>query len=168
MNDSRKKQVVVAFEAEDERAIRRLGWYPVWEAVDWWWRPRFRCSMKQFAPLYAKLLGDEDPAKVLEAFRENCGEYRPTAAHIRGHLHRPKVAEPKHNAPCRSPFLNGPAVAAVADARKAGERECACGWHPSRFQHDQADVLRCRDCRGLEPGQVGAAEDAGLLDGEAA
>jgi hypothetical protein len=166
VNDARKKEVVVAFEAGDELAIRRLGWHDAWETANWW-APRFPISMKGFVR-YAKALGDEDPAEVAEGFRDLCGEYRPTPAHIRGHLHRPKVDEPKHNAPCRSPLLKAPAVAAVADARKAGERECECGWHPSRFQHDPADVLRCRDCRGLEPGQVGAAEDAGLLNEEAA
>jgi hypothetical protein len=161
VNDALRKEVVAAFEAGDELAVRRLGWQDVWEFADYAWRPRQSCSMKQFV-WYAKLLGAEDPANVLEAFTELCGEYRPTPAHVRGHLHRPKdAAEPKRNGPTQNPFLKAEAVAAVADALKAGEPECECqGFHPSRFQFDPAGVLRCRDCHGLEPGQVYAAEDA--------
>jgi hypothetical protein len=104
VNDARREEVVAAFEAGDELAVRRLGWQDVWEAADQWWRPRQACSMKQFV-WYAKLLGAEDPAKVLEAFTDLCGEYRPTPAHVRGHLHRPKdAAEPERNGPSRNPF----------------------------------------------------------------
>lgn len=157
-----REQVVKAFETGDELAIHRLGWPPVREALATWWALPREWTMIA----YAKLLGGEDPAKILEALEALAvDKWRPAPPVIRGHLHRPDDESTVHAGRGRDVYLNDEAVRAVAEALRAGEQGCTCGgWQPSRFPPDAAGVQRCRDCHGLEDGQVYAAEDAGLLD----
>jgi hypothetical protein len=155
-----RDQVVAAFETGDQGAVLRLGWWPVWEALATWWAPRQTCNAKETVP-YAKLLGDENPDKVLEALRDLTGEWRPSPAAIHGRLHRTDDESKVDVGRGRDVYLRDEAVQAVVEALQAGEQVCTCGtWHPSRFRPDASRVLRCRTCCGIEQGQVYAAEDA--------
>jgi hypothetical protein len=98
---SLREQVVAAFEADDQLAIRsprmvgRMG-SPCYVV----------CPRAREAVPYMKLLADEDPAAVLEALRELAGEWRPHPAAVRGHLHRahdnePRVSTGPLSRPCR-------------------------------------------------------------------
>jgi hypothetical protein len=161
--DSRAgREVVQAFEAGDELAIRRFGWYSVWEACATWWAPRQSCTAHEFVP-YAKLLGDEDPAAVLEAFRQLAGDWRPTPAQVRAYLYRSELASV--DAGRGRDLAHTPeALRAVAAAHAAGERGCSCGVRRPAWRVDHAHVLRCVACGGLEYGQLFTAEDAGLIE----
>jgi ribosomal protein L37AE/L43A len=151
-------QLVAAFENGDQLGVRRLGWWTIWEAAATWWAPRQTATAKDMVP-FAKLLGDEDPAKVLDALRDLAGDWRPTPAQVRGHLHRNDHAEHTVNAgratdPARDP-------AALTAALAAGEHVCECGDPAGRtWRRDQHGVWRCPDCGGIEQGQAWAAEDA--------
>lgn len=163
-----RDQIVAAFQDGHDDAIRRLGWWPVWEAVATWWAPRQTCTAREFVP-YAKLLGAEDPARVLQALGELAGEWRPHPAAICGHLHRHDTDANVNVGRGRDRFSNTDALAAVTAAIADGEPTCTCaGYHPSRYRHDTNSVLRCRTCAGIEQGQVWAAEDAAALPDHAA
>lgn len=66
---SKRDKVIAAFETGDQLAVKRLGWWDVWEASATWWAPRQVCTAKEMVP-YAKLLGSEEPAAVLAALRD--------------------------------------------------------------------------------------------------
>jgi hypothetical protein len=116
---------------------------------------------------------------ILEALEACAGEFRPTAGELRAYLnHKRGERERVDVGRCLNPFLSDRAIAAVADALKAGEKPCRCeDFGPSQFHHDgprkspdgrssgrpTLGVLRCRTCHGLEWGQVHEAQDAGLL-----
>jgi hypothetical protein len=160
MNPSRKEAVIAAFETGDQLAIRRLGWWPAWEACSTWWAPRQTCTAMEFVP-FAKLLGDEDPEKVLDALRDLCGDWRPTPAQVRGHLHRKTGDESRVDVGRgRDRAGSEEALRAVADAIRTGEQPCSCGRHSPQWRRDDAWVLRCPDCGGLEHGQVYSLEDS--------
>jgi hypothetical protein len=164
-NSRAGREVVAAFESGDELAVRRLGWYPAWEAAATWWAPRQGCTAREFVP-YAKLLGDQEPAAVLEALRQLAGDWRPTPAQVRAYLYRP---EPTNVDAGRGRTLaHAPeALRAVAAAHAAGECGCSCGMRRPTWRVDHAHVLRCVACGGLEYGQLFAAEDAGLIEAAA-
>lgn len=159
-----RDQLIVAFENGDRLTIQRLGWWPPYEAAHEWWAPKQRCTLQEFVP-YVKLLGDEDPAAVVDAFRDLAGEWRPHPAAIRGHVHRNDIDHARGGPGLsRDPASDPGALQATANARRDGERLCDCGCPTSRrWLLSTAGVLRCRDCDGLERGQVYAAEDAGLI-----
>ena len=138
-----------------------------WEAADTWWAPRQTCSFREFVP-YAKLLGDEDPDKVLEAFRDLAGDWRPHPAAVRGHIHRHDADESHVDVGrCVDPAATPEALAAFADAHRTGERLCTCGFHHPMWKIDRWGVLRCGKCGGLQQGQYYAAEEAELLSAPA-
>lgn len=159
-----RDQVLAAFEDGNVLAIRRLGWWPPYEAANEWWAPKQRCTLQEFVP-YVKLLGDEEPAAVVDAFRDLAGEWRPHPAAIRGHIHR-NDTDHALGGPglSRDPASDPEALQAVATAARNGARLCDCGCPTSRtWRINAAGLLRCRDCDGLERGQVYSAEDAGLI-----
>jgi len=160
----RRDQLVAACDAGDQLAIRRLGWYEVHEALATWNAPRQGCTLRQLTP-YAKLVGDQEPELVLDALRELAGDWRPTPGAVRGYLNA-KRGE-KHRVDvgrAADPAATEEALRAVAAALDAGEQPCACGFHSAQWRLDDACVLRCPSCGGLEQGQIYAVEDAGLLE----
>jgi hypothetical protein len=160
------KEIVVAFETGDELAIRRLGWWEAWQAAAEWWAPKQTCSATEFVS-YARLLADEDPIAVLEAFRSLAGEWRPHPAAVYAHLHR-SPDEQRNLGLARDRASTTEALAAAAAAHRTGEQPCSCAHHGPTWRVDMASVLRCPSCGGLEPGQLYQAEDAGLIEEEAA
>jgi hypothetical protein len=157
-----RDQVVAAFETDDDLTINQLGWWPVWEALATWWTLPQKCTRKNMVP-YAKLIGGEDPAKVIAALEALATDkFRPSPSQIRGQLHPTDGDESKVDVGRgRDVYLRDEPVQAVAEALQAGEEGCTCGgWHSSRFHPDASGVLRCRTCHGLEDAQVYAAEDA--------
>jgi hypothetical protein len=158
---ARRNEVAAAFASPDQDTIRELGWWEIWEACATWWKPRQTATPTDMVP-YAQLLGDEDPAQVLQALRELAGEWRPSPGAIRGHLH-PANNDTAHPALARDPAATSNALTATARALNAGEQPCGCNRHNSTWPIDQHGVLRCTTCNGLEQGQSYAAEDAGLI-----
>ena len=157
-----------SIEAGDHNIVRRI-WPEVWEALATWWQPRQTCTLRELAP-YAKMLGGEDPDDILAAIRECAGDFRPVPGQVlaalkrlRGDVTRVDVGRGRH-------YSDTPAaLEAVADAIRHGERECECGPPTARlWLVASSGVRRCRVCRGLAVEQRYAAEDAGLLDQEAA
>jgi hypothetical protein len=163
----RRDEVVAAFERGDVLGVRRVGWWAVWEAAAQWWAPRQTCTSREFVA-YAKLLGDEDPAGVLEAFRALVGDWRPTPAQVRAYLHRPQEESGVSVGRSRDPAKTDQALRAVAQAALAGEPPCSCDLRRPTWTIDAAGVLRCPACRGLEAGQIYDAEDLGLIAEKAA
>jgi hypothetical protein len=164
-----RHELVAACDADDHAAIRRLGWRDVHEALNTWWKPKQGCTLTQLT-WFAKLLGDEDPAQIVEALEALCGEWQPSPAAVRGYLNG-KRADGARVDVGRARDLSGTedALREVAAALQSGERPCACAVHSARWRCGAKSrpggswVLRCATCDGLEPGQVYAAEDAGLL-----
>jgi hypothetical protein len=164
----------------DQLALRRAGWVPVWEALKTWWPKAFAST--DMRP-YVALLADEPPDRIviaLEAWiKTSRGQFRPSPAEVMHALHGDD--ETTGDGPsvdlgrCRNPFLSDRAIAAVADALKAGEQPCRCeGFQSSRFHYDGPRKGRpTLACSGAAPatGSNGdsftTAEDAGLI-GEAA
>ena len=167
---SRRHDLIAACDAQDHAAIRRLGWYDVHEACATWWAPRQGCTARELTP-YAKLLGDVDPELVLEALKECSGEWRPSPGAVQGYLNG-KRADGARVDVSRGRDLSGTedALREVAVALHNGERPCSCASHSARWRCGAKSrpggswVLRCPSCDGIEPGQVFAAEDAGLLE----
>ncbi len=161
---ARRDELVAAFERDDHVAIKAAGWWPVWEMCHTAWAPRQTARAKDMVP-YAKLLGAHEPADVLEALEECATAWRPVPGQLRGYLNS-KRADPHRVDVGRAadPAATDEALRAVADALRAGEKPCRCGFHSARWRLDDACVLRCPTCGGLEQGQVYAAEDAGLLE----
>jgi hypothetical protein len=179
----RRDEAVRAFEQADELTVRRLGWWPVWQARATWWAPVKSCTAREMIPL-VKLLGDEDSARVLEAHRELAtNKWQPTPAENRGHLIAKTAKGPQSNVGLsRDRAATLEALKATAAAWTSGERLCKCGppiagkWDPRpdgvlrcarRFRPDLDDTYG-PGCGGLEPGQLNNAIDAGLLNEEAA
>ncbi len=172
-----RDDLIKACEQGDELAIYRTGHGEFYEALrDWWWsRDAFR--VKDFAP-YARALGDSPPADVMAALPDVAGKWRPHPGEIvgavrnrqRGDDHRTDVGR------CRDRSRSADALAATRAALAAGETVCTCPgpssrkWVPDGVEHRTGKngrrislpvgVWRCPDCRGVEPGQVNAAEDA--------
>jgi hypothetical protein len=157
------RDLIAAFEVNDQLAIRRLGWWDVWEAAATWWAPKQTARAKDLAP-YARLLGDERPDDIIEAFKALSGDWRPTPAQVRGYLNGRRREKRVDAGRCRNPAMEPPALEAVASALREGERGCECGVHRSTWRIDAVDVLRCKGCGGLEHGQLYAAEDANLTE----
>jgi hypothetical protein len=158
---TRLEEVVAAFENGDELAVRRLGWWEPWSAAATWWAPKQKCTAKQFVP-FARVLGDQDPARVLDAFKALAGEWRPSPAHVLGHLNGIDGNRRQTNPAGAGDRPSRPdAIAAVARALAAGEDVCACDGSPGarKWRLDAEGVLRCPNCRGLEQGQAYDAED---------
>lgn len=175
---STRDTLISALEAGDEVTIRRLNWAPVLEAASTWWAPKQRCSFAEFVS-YAKLLGDYDPAEVLEAFAELAGEWRPHPAAVRGQLNKRNERELRTDVGrSRDRSRSTDALDAVRAALAAGERTCDCPgpcgrkWVPDAVETRRGKdgrtislpvgVWRCPDCVGIEPGQVYAANEASL------
>jgi hypothetical protein len=146
--------------------VKAAGWWPVWEMCHTAWAPRQTATATEMVP-YAKLLGDHDPADVLEALEECSTAWRPVPGHLRGYLnerrgqnHRVDVGR------ARDRSVSPEAIAAAADALRRGGRVCKCGCPTSRkwLIGTDSGVLRCSTCDGLEQGQLFKAEDAGLLE----
>lgn len=150
-----RDQLVDACAASDLLAVRRLGWWPVVEAANTWWARRQTCTLPEFGP-FASLLGDEDPTQVLDAFRALAGEWRPPPSRVYAHLHPPKKNDERFPGPGagHDRTATPEAWAAVREARANGEHECTCGFHRPTWAKDVRNVLRCKACRGLEPGQA--------------
>jgi hypothetical protein len=156
--------LIAALERNDQDAIRRLGWWDVWEAAATWWAPKQTAKAKDLVP-YAKLLKDEIPDQILDAFRELAGDWRPTPAQVRAYLNaKRRNAERVDVGRGRDRASTPEAVEATAEAYKAGERPCDCHVRRMVWRIDAAGTLRCRTCGGLEYGQVYAAEDLGLIE----
>ncbi len=128
------------------------------------WAPRQTARAKDMVP-YAKLLGDHEPADVLEALEECATAWRPVPGQLKGYLNS-KRSDPHRVDVGRGGDLTATAeaLAAVAKALRAGEQPCSCGFHSAQWRRDAVYVLRCPTCSGLEPGQVYAVEDAELED----
>jgi len=162
-----RDELLAAAQAGDHIAIRRGPWSPIHELLATANAPRQSCTLNELVP-YIKLLGNEQPEFVLEALEACAGEFRPTAGELRGYLNRRRGdCERVDVGRGRDRSSTPAALAAVAEALRAGEQACTCGpptlrpWRP-----DDAYVLRCPQGH-LEQGQVYAAEDAGFL-GDAA
>jgi len=144
----------------DELALQRAGWTPVWEALSSWWPKAFTST--DLRP-YVALLVDEPPELILGALqdwtRTKSGQWRPKPAEL-AHLLRPEEQGATVNVGRgQGRHRSDAALAAVAAALAAGEEPCRCGHDNSRYRYDPRHVWRCRDCAGLEPGQVHAVED---------
>jgi hypothetical protein len=134
-------------------------------------RPRERTAYPQLSSdgakdlvPYAKLLKDEIPDQIVNAFRDLGGDWRPTPAPVRAYLNaKRRNAERVDVGRGRDRASTPEAVQATADAYRAGERPCGCHVRRAGWRIDAAGTLRCRTCHGLEYGQVYAAEDAGLI-----
>jgi hypothetical protein len=153
-----RDELVAAFEANDHEAIKAAGWWPVWEMCHTAWAPRQTATAKEMVP-YAKLLGDLDPAAVLEALEACAGEWRPVPGQLRGHLNAKDCQSSVDVARGRDLTATTEALQAVADAIRGGEQPCSCDYHSPQWRRDDAYVLRCPTCNGLETGQVYAVED---------
>jgi hypothetical protein len=154
-----REQLVAAFEAGDHLTIRRLGWWPVWEAANTWNAPRQTCTAQEFVP-FAKLLGYEDPVAVLDAFEALAGEWRPTPAQIKDWLNAGRMNASRVDVGGGRNLTETPeALQAVDAAIRAGEQPCSCGVRSPQWRRDDANVLRCPTCGGLDHGQVYAVED---------
>jgi hypothetical protein len=159
--------LVAAFEQNDQDAIRRLGWWEVWEAAATWWAPKQTARAKDLVP-YVKLLEAEIPEQVVNAFRELAGDWRPTPSQVRGYLNAQRREHSRVDVGGGpDPASTPEAVQATAGAYNAGERPCDCRVRRAVWRIDAAGTLRCRACGGLEHGQVYAAEDLGLIEGVA-
>ena len=160
-----RDQIVAAFERNDHEAVKAAGWWPVWEMCTTAWAPRQTATAREMVP-YAKLLGDHDPAEVLEALEACAGEWRPTPGQIRGHLNGRRSDSSRVDAGrgC-SREMHPETLQDVADRRRAGEHVCGCDFHRAQWDREPGTwVRRCPECGGLEPGQVFGAEDVGLLE----
>jgi hypothetical protein len=159
--------VVAAFEDNDHEIIRELGWWDCWEAAHTWWAPRQRCTARDFVP-YAKVLHEQDPAAVLEAFRDLAGPWRPSPSAVLARLRNGNgstesspvdVGRGQHRSDTPD------AIRAVAAALRSGEHECGCGVPTARkWRVAPNGIRRCSDCSGVAVEQAYAAEDAGLLE----
>lgn len=166
---SRLDELLAAIDAGDDQAIDRLGWAEPWDLLATANAPRQICPLSDLRP-YVKMLADFEPEEVVAAIKACAGEWRPSAAKLRGWLNgrRAERAQRIHTGG-GGPRRDGTteALSAVAAAWREGAEPCSCGaWSP-QWNRDAAWVLHCPTCDGLEPGQLHAAEDAGLL-GEAA
>ncbi len=166
--NARRDELVAALEANDHDAIKALGWWDIGEVYLTAWAPRQAGTTKDLIPL-AKLLGDEDPAAVLDAIEQCAGEWRPVAGQLRAHINKARGENHRVDVGRGRDRSSTPeALAGVADAIRTGERPCQCGPPTlQRWRPDSTYVLRCHSCAGLQDGQIYDAEDAGLL-GEAA
>jgi len=116
-----RDELLAAIEAGDHMALKRRDWGEVWEILATANAPRQGCTLNELKP-YAKLLGNEDPAVILEALEACAGEFRPTAGELRAYLnHKRGERERVDVGRCLNPFLSDRAIAAVADAQ--GRRE---------------------------------------------
>lgn len=160
-----RDDLLAAIEAGDRQAVTRHGWGEVWEILATANAPRQGCTLTELKP-YAKLLGNENPAVILEALEACAGEFRPTAGEIRRYLNRRKTEShvvDVGRGRCRE--MAPETIGNVAELHRAGQRPCVCGFHRSQWDHDPGTwVRRCPACNGLEPGQVNEAEDLGLLE----
>ncbi len=163
---SARDELLRACARGDELALQRAGWTPVWEALSSWWPKAF--SSTDLRP-YVALLVDEPPELILGALqdwtRTKSGQWRPKPAEL-AHLLRPDDEPGTVNVGRgHGCHRSDEALAAVAAALAAGEQPCRCGHDKSRYlrqspsKYHPRQVWRCRDCRGLEPGQVHAVED---------
>lgn len=155
-----RDQLIAAFASNDYSAIRRLGWWEAWDALSSWWTLPQKLTHPLDGAAYASALGSHEPDRVVNALRQLGGKFRPAPGEVLGEVNRQAsdVRPVVNHANDRHPFNQPTALAAVLEAVQAGEHECDCGFHGSRFRHDPLGVLRCRDCRGLEAGQVDDAE----------
>ena len=162
---SLRDELLAAAERGDHAAIHRLGFGEVWEILNTGWAPRQVCSMNDLKP-WIKMVGNEEPAVLLTAIEECAGAWRPTPRQIRGHLNakRGESTSSVDVGRSRDRASTPEALAAVADALRAGEQICTCG-PPTlrRWRHDETWVLRCPEGH-LEQGQAFQAEDLGLLE----
>ena len=85
--NARRDELVAALEANDHDAIKALGWWDIGEVYLTAMAPRQAGTTKDLIPL-AKLLGDEDPAAVLDAIEQCAGEWRPVAGQLRAHINK--------------------------------------------------------------------------------
>jgi len=157
---SLRDELLAAIDAGDHQAVHRRGWSDVWEHLATAYAPRQTCGLNDLTP-YIKLLGNEEPADVLEALEACAGKWRPAPGGSAGLLQRQarrECARRCRRGRDRSSSLE--ALAAVAQAVRRGEQPCTCG--PPTMRRWQADaffVLRCPEGH-LEQGQIYAAEDA--------
>lgn len=162
MTDSIRGMLIEALEQGDELGVRRLRWYEPYEAYSTWWAPRQQGTPSGFV-VYAKVLGDCDPAAVLNAFRALADDFRPTPAAVLGYLNRAAGQIDVHLGRGRDRASTPEAIAGVAAAIGAGDGPCSCPVRPPGWRIDPAGVLRCHACGGIEQGQVYAAEDAAAV-----
>lgn len=159
-----RNDLLAAIDAGDHLVIRRSPFAAVWESLATSNAPRQSCTLNELRP-YVALLGNEDPGDVLEALEACAGSFRPVAGEIKGYLNRMRGDSTRVDVGRASDPAGTPeAIAAVADALRAGEQVCACGGPTARkWNLDGLGVLRCPEGH-LEQGQAYAAEDAGLIE----
>ena len=121
---------------------------------------------------FVKLLGNENPADVLDAIEACAGEWRPLPGELKGYLNRKRGAGDGDRVDLgrgKAVCSRDEALDAVAAAVAAGVAVCSCGRPPTTWPRGSADsdgVLHCPDCQGLEQGQVWAAEDRDAPEGD--
>lgn len=169
-----RDELRVACTKGDEHTLSRHGWRPVFDALAGWWPRQF--SATDLLPYVGLLANDEPPEAIMAALKAHTGgkggQYRPSPAELRALIHADDDGPRVDVGRCRNPSQAPDVLARVAAALAAGEVACECGgpatrtWvidPPPRRREPPRGVWRCRDCGGLEPGQVYAAEDAGLI-----
>jgi hypothetical protein len=170
---SARDELLRACATGDEVTLGRHGWRPVFDALAGWWPKRFGAT--DLRP-YVTLLADERPEAIVAALEllttMRGGGFRPSPAELRALVHADDDGERRDVGDCGSPSQSPEVLARVAAEVLDGAQLCDCGgptsrtWvidPPPRRREPPRGVWRCRDCGGLEPGQVYAAEDAGLI-----
>lgn len=158
-----RDDLVKALEGGDELAVRRLGWWPPYEAFATWWRPKQSGTAHDFV-VFAKLLGNFEPSLVLDAFTALAGDWRPHPAALLGWINKQRTGDEStvNIGRGRDRTSTAEAIVAVARAIDAGEQACACAVRSPKWRCDRDHVLRCPVCGGLEVGQVYAVEDVAV------
>ena len=162
-----REQLVAACDSHDALTWRRLGWEPVARALKDWWPPPLNPPVDWgLLRGYADALGAHPPEDVIEALRARAHRFRPGPADVLAHLNaagddsgsRVDVGRG------RSREMELDTLGDVAQRRNAGQSGCGCPFHRSQWDREPGTwVRRCPVCGGLEPGQLHAAEDAGLI-----
>ena len=169
MNDAQKKlrnEVLNAIDAADWNA-KRMDWTPI-ARVGWQGQADFlnNCAAKngidkQELRAWALAYGGEDPAIVLEATAAYVADpatksFRPAPSDVKGYLPQaePTAIKDRRLRPDQEPE----ALAEVIELRAAGERGCNCENAAVNLTSKNG-VLRCRDCGGLEIGQMEYAQE---------
>jgi hypothetical protein len=156
--------LVAAIDAGDHIAVRRI-WGGFWGALATGWQPKQTRTLKELR-VYAERpeLRNEDPAVLEQAVLEWDGSYVPLPAEVLAGVRRIRGETGRvDTGRCRNPVMEPAALEATARRLAAGELLCSCDVRQPTWRLDSSGVLRCPTCKGLEHGQVYAAEDAGLI-----
>jgi hypothetical protein len=148
----------------DYQSLSELGWLEVYDALKGWWPKRM--SIEDLAP-YLDALHEDPASKVMSVLRTMRGEqWRPSPSALYREMQgvaakkqQARESEKDRYGRRKPPWSRPEALVRVRMLMDAGNPVCGCIPRPTDYRMDKYNVLQCRECGGLEQGQVWEAED---------